>query len=235
MQTAMTNLNPRLSLPTRLSDRGSLLAAASACYSISRGPVCARAAWVGVVLSVALSGCVVSETRPQPKVHPIQASVEIPESELLDVGVRIFDPGIPPEVENDAELQQKKGIYPDVRRAEGRYMAMLLRNTLERSAQWGAVRVIPATAEFVDVTVEGRIIKSTGKDLEIEMSVRDSTGRTWFANKKYEALADIGSYLSDAALEARDPFQNVYSTIANDILEFRKTLTASASRRGPPR
>ncbi|MGH8309591.1 MAG: hypothetical protein ACRETX_07325, partial [Steroidobacteraceae bacterium] len=189
-----------------------------------------RAALIGVMLSVALGGCVVSETRPQPKVHAVQASVEIPESELLDVGVRIFDPSIPPEVENDAELQQKKGIYPDVRRAEARYMAMLLRNTLETSAQWGAVRVIPATAEFVDVTVAGRIIKSTGKELEIEMSVRDSTGRTWFANKKYEALADIGSYLSDAALEARDPFQNVYSTIANDMLEFRKTLTAADLR-----
>ena len=111
----------------------------------------ARVALLGVLLSLALGGCVVSETRPQPKVHPVQASIEIPEGELLDVGVRLFDPGIPPEVESDTELQQKKGIYPDVRRAEARYMAMLLRNTLESSAQWGAVRVIPATAEFVDV------------------------------------------------------------------------------------
>ena len=184
----------------------------------------------GALLALALSGCVVSETRPQPKVHPVQATAEIPDNELLDVGVRIFDPGIPPEVENDAELQAKKGIYPDVRRAEARYMAMLLRNTLETSAQWGAVRVIPANAEFVDVIVTGKIIRSTGKELELEMSVRDSTGRTWFANKVYEADADIGSYLSDAALKARDPFQNVYSTIANDMLTFRKTLTSADMR-----
>lgn len=185
----------------------------------------ARVALLGVLLSMALGGCVVSETRPQPKVHPIQASTEIPESELLDVGVRIFDPGIPPEVESDAELQQKKGIYPDVRRAEARYMAMLLRNTLEASAQWGAVRVTPATAEFVDVIVTGQIVRSTGKELEILVSVRDSTGRTWFKDAKYQSEADIGSYLSDAALNARDPFQNIYSTIANDMLQFRKTLT----------
>ena len=70
----------------------------------------ARIALLGVLLSMALGGCVVSETRPQPKVHPIQATTEIPENELLDVGVRIFDPGIPAEVENDAELQAKKGI-----------------------------------------------------------------------------------------------------------------------------
>ena len=190
----------------------------------------ARIALLGVLLSMALGGCVVSETRPQPKVHPIQATTEIPENELLDVGVRIFDPGIPAEVENDAELQAKKGIYPDVRRAEARYMAMLLRNTLETSAQWGAVRVIPANAEFVDVIVNGRIVRSSGKELALEVTVKDSTGRTWFENKKYESEADIGSYLSDAALKARDPFQNVYSTIANDMLQFRKTLTADDLR-----
>jgi hypothetical protein len=190
----------------------------------------ARIALLGVLLSMALGGCVVSETRPQPKVHPIQATTEIPENELLDVGVRIFDPGIPAEVENDAELQAKKGIYPDVRRAEARFMAMLLRNTLETSAQWGAVRVIPANAEFVDVIVNGRIVRSSGKELALEVTVKDSTGRTWFENKKYEAEADIGSYLSDAALKARDPFQNVYSTIANDMLQFRKTLTADDQR-----
>ena len=187
----------------------------------------ARVALLGVLFSMILGGCVVSETRPQPKVHPIQATAEIPESELLDIGVRVFDPGIPPEVENDAELQQKKGIYPDVRKAEARFMAMLLRNTLEASAQWGAVRVTPSNAEFIDVLVSGRIIESTGKELKLEISVRDSTGRAWFTDRKYESPADIGAYLSDAALKARDPFQNVYSTIANDILAFRKTLTAA--------
>jgi len=190
----------------------------------------ARVALLGVLFSMILGGCVVSETRPLPKVHPIQATAEIPESELLDVGVRVFDPGIPPEVENDAELQQKKGIYPDVRKAEARFMAMLLRNTLEASAQWGAVRVTPSNAEFIDVLVSGRIIESTGKELKLEISVRDSTGRAWFTDRKYESPADIGAYLSDAALKARDPFQNVYSTIANDILAFRKTLTAADLR-----
>jgi phosphoglycolate phosphatase-like HAD superfamily hydrolase len=92
------------------------------------------------------------------------------------------------------------------------------------------VRVIPNNAEFVDVIVSGRIVESTGKELKLEISVRDSTGRTWFTDKKYGSTADIGSYLSDAALKARDPFQNVYSTIANDILAFRKTLPAADLR-----
>jgi hypothetical protein len=185
---------------------------------------------VVLLLLTALSGCVVEETRPLPKVHAVQAKEEIPTEELLDVGVRIFDPGIPPEVENDEQAQQKAGIYPDVRRAEARYMAMLLRNTLESTAQWGAVRVIPANAEFVDVIVSGKIVRSTGKELELQMTVRDSTGHTWYADKKYESEADLGSYLSDAALKARDPFQNVYSTIANDMLTFRNTIPVAERR-----
>ncbi|HKE43343.1 MAG TPA: hypothetical protein VKB41_02275 [Steroidobacteraceae bacterium] len=184
----------------------------------------AAAVSFALLLLAALSGCVVEETRPLPKVHAVQAKEEIPADELLDVGVRIFDPGIPPEVETDPTAQEKEGIYPDVRRAEARYMSMLLRNTLETTAQWGAVRVIPATAEFVDVLVTGKIVKSTGKELELLITVRDSTGRTWYTEKKYEQEADLGSYLSDAALKARDPFQNIYSTIANDMLAFRNTI-----------
>ncbi len=185
---------------------------------------------VALLLLTTLSGCVVEETRPLPKVHAVQAKEEIPGEELLDVGVRIFDPGIPAEVENDEQAQQKAGIYPDVRRAEARYMAMLLRNTLETTAQWGAVRVIPANAEFIDVIVSGKIVRSTGKELELLISVRDATGHTWYADKKYESEADLGSYLSDAALKARDPFQNVYSTIANDMLTFRNTIPVADRR-----
>ena len=185
---------------------------------------------VALLLLTALSGCVVEETRPLPKVHAVQAKEEIPSEELLDVGVRIFDPGVPAEIENDEQAQQKAGIYPDVRRAEARYMAMLLRTTLETSAQWGAVRVIPANAEFIDVIVSGKIVRSTGKELELLISVRDATGRTWYADRKYESEADLGSYLSDAALKARDPFQNVYSTIANDMLTFRNTIPVADRR-----
>src|SRR6478672_12156870 len=114
----------------------------------------------GAVLtaSLALIGCVTSETRPVPKVEAKQATVHIPEAELLDVGIRVFDPGIPKNIENDDEALAKKRIYPDLRKAEARYMPTLLRSTLEETAQWGAVRVIPNTAEFVDVIVTGELI-----------------------------------------------------------------------------
>ena len=82
-------------------------------------------------LSLALTGCVTSETKPIPKVAAKQATVHIPEAELLDVGIRVFDPGIPKNIKDNDEALAKKRIYPDLRKAEARYIPTLLRETLE--------------------------------------------------------------------------------------------------------
>jgi hypothetical protein len=101
---------------------------------------------------------------------------------------------------------------------------VLLKDTLESSAQWGAVRVAPETAEFIDVRVSGRILESNGKHLGLEITAKDAAGRTWLDRKRYDAEPDLGSYKTDAALKARDPFQNLYSTIANDLVAARDRL-----------
>ena len=173
-----------------------------------------------------LAGCVTSEVKPIPKVAAKQATVHIPEAELLDVGIRVFDPGIPKNIENDDEALAKKRIYPDLRKAEARYMPTLLRATLEETAQWGAVRVIPATADFVDVIVTGKVVDSNGGFMAIDITAVDAAGRVWMKDKRYSSLVDLGAYKTTAALKARDPFQNVYSEIANDMVVMRDKLSA---------
>jgi hypothetical protein len=185
---------------------------------------------VAALAATLLAGCVVQETRPQARIEPRQAVEFIPADQRLDVVVHTFDPGIPEDIADDPDALAKRRIYPELRRAEAKFFAVRLRDTLERSAQWGAVRVAPDNVEFVDVEVDGRIIESTGKRLELEITARDAAGRVWIDGKRYEGLADIGSYKTDAALKARDPFQNVYSTIANDLLAARNQLDASALR-----
>src|SRR5690606_15454670 len=99
-----------------------------------------------IVLSVAVlgaTGCVMHETRPQQRVKAIQASTEIPASQLLDVGVRLFDENLP----EDEKVMEEQHIFPEVRKAEARYIPMQLRNTLESTGQWGQVRVMPGDAE----------------------------------------------------------------------------------------
>jgi hypothetical protein len=182
------------------------------------------------IAAFALAGCVVSETRPQVKVNVTQAVQDIPDDQRLDVAIRAFDPGIPEDLVGDDEALAKKRIYPELRKAEARFFAVQLRNTLETSAQWGAVRVVPSTVKFVDIVVDGRIVESSGKQLELAITARDAAGRTWINDKHYAGEADLGSYKTDAALKARDPFQNVYAAIANDLLQARAKLAAQQLR-----
>jgi hypothetical protein len=84
--------------------------------------------------------------------------------------------------------------------------------------------------QFVDVVVNGRIIESTGKRLELQITARDAAGRVWLDAQHYESDADVGSYKTDASLQARDPFQNVYSNIANDLLAARARLAEADLR-----
>lgn len=176
--------------------------------------------------ALAASGCVVHETRPQERVNAIRAEQEIPEAQLLDVGVHVFDANVP----EDEKAQEKARIFPEVRRAEARYVPMQLRNTLESTGQWGQVRVIPADADALDVRVNGRILDSTGMFLKLDITVSDAAGRQWLS-KVYEQEADTRSYremqAGKNAAEARDPFQNLYSQIANDILAVRQQLAAA--------
>jgi hypothetical protein len=176
-----------------------------------------------VLSAAALSsaGCVTHETRPQTRVKAIQAATEIPEAQLLDVGVRLFDENVP----EDEKVMEELQIFPEVRKAEARYLPMQLRNTLEGTGQWGQVRVMPSDAEALDVYVSGKILESSGQVLRAEIAVTDASGRLWF-RREYQQLADTRSY-KDQTGRPRDPFQNLYNTLANDMLTYRQQLAAA--------
>jgi hypothetical protein len=172
------------------------------------------------------AGCVVKETRPMPKLAAVQATSEVPADQLLDVGVRLFNAGLTKEFEDHPELAEKKGISVDIRKAEARYLPTLLRSTLEGTGQWGAVRVIPPTVSVMDVMVDGTIVESTGYELVLDITVADSAGRRWF-QKRYRQQADTASYREGPG-RARDPYQNIYAQIANDMLAYRAQLSPGA-------
>lgn len=177
-----------------------------------------------IVLSVAAlgaAGCVTHETRPQQRVKAIQAATEIPQSQLLDVGVRLFEENLP----KDEKKMEQEHIFPEVRKAEARFLPMQLRNTLEGTGQWGQVRVMPQDADALDVYVSGKIIESTGQVLRADITVTDATGKQWF-RREYNQLADTRSY-KDQTGKPRDPFQNMYNTLANDMLVYRQAMTAA--------
>jgi len=168
---------------------------------------------------VAAAGCV-KETRPLPLKQATQATQEIPQQQLLDVGIHVLDPGIPKAVEEDPALADKTRVYPEIRRAEARYAALQLRDVLEGTGHWGAARVVPASVKSFDLTVDGRIVESNGKYLKLKITVTDATGAVWYEDREYEGLADTRAY-KDGYNAGRDPFENLYVQIADDLLTTR--------------
>jgi hypothetical protein len=176
--------------------------------------------WAALLLVAALPAAAAVETA-----HAIQAQTEIPEEQLLDVAIEVFDPGLPEETVPTFK-QQEDGVFTEVRNSEARYIPFQLKDTLQATGQWGAVRVVPAGMSNVELAVRGQIIKSNGKNLVVTVQAVDATGKVWF-DKRYKGEADIEAYLPDQ-LEITDPFQALYNTIANDLLAARSKLKPGA-------
>ncbi len=141
----------------------------------------------------------------------IQASTQVPEDQLVDVVVQVFDPGLPEEGQ-----QIPPDVFPELRKSEAMYFAVNLADTLQGTGHWGAVRVAPATPAIADLTVFGTIMQSTGKRLMLGVVARDSTGRVWL-DRKYKEVADPMAY-AETPVDNSDPFQNIYNHISNDLL-----------------
>lgn len=157
---------------------------------------------------------------PAETVPLIQAETRIPEDQLLDVVVQVFDPGLP---EDGEELPP--GVFEDVRESEARFMAVKLADTLQGTGHWGAVRVAPALPASSDVTVSGSIVLSTGKKLVLAIRAQDATGKMWL-DRKYKEEADPAAY-ADGTVDGGDPFQNIYNRISNDLLLARQEISAT--------
>jgi hypothetical protein len=149
-----------------------------------------------------------------------KAAVEVSEGQLLDVWIELFDPGELPDDEEEA-----MGLSMDIRAAEARYMPEQLRTAMESTGYWGAVRVVPQDTEGSELLVRGAIIVSNGEELELEITALDATGREWF-NRNYEEEIEVDNY-RQRSLPGDDIFHSLYHTIANDLAEFRQSLTAS--------
>ncbi len=177
----------------------------------------ARSLLFGLATTLVASGCSTTEVVKANSTPAIQSSVEIAAEDVLDLGIVELDPGIPQE----EPALEKSLIVPDVRRAESRFIAYHLKNTLEQTGNWGAVRVTPADSRVVDVIIAGEILLSDGERLRVRLSARDATGKHWFTNE-YEDGASKFSYRQTQ----EDPFQDLYNEFANDLLAYRSKLDA---------
>ncbi len=169
---------------------------------------------------VVLAGCA---TYGSQKVGPTpieQAKVEIPEEQLIDVGILVFE-----SKELAPEDAKDEGTNAEIRKAETHFIPYHLKNTLHQSGHWGAIQVIPVETNSVDLLVKGKILESNGEKLILEVDVVDATGKRWF-KKKYGAKVSESYYSGNQAGE-KDAYQDIYNTIANDMAKYKIRLTAA--------
>ena len=167
-----------------------------------------------------LAGCATYNSQRIGPTPIEQAKSEIPEDQLMDVGILVFT-----SKELTPEEAKDEGTSADIRKAETHFMPYHLKTTLHHSGHWGAIQVVPAETNSVDLLVKGNVLESNGENLVVEIDVMDASGKQWF-KRTYSAEVSASSYTGNKAGD-KDAFQDLYNTIANDMAAYKKKLTAA--------
>jgi hypothetical protein len=168
-----------------------------------------------VVMTMVTIGCSSSRAHRGAEIEALSGGADVPEDALLDVQILVFDPDLP---EDEGDLDDR--VYPAIRKAEANYFPCQLRQTLASTGQWGAVEVAPRRSDAFELTVQGKIIRSDGEKLEVEIEAVDATGRRWL-RRQYKIKTTEAQHEDTG----RDPYQVAFNEIANDLVEMRAELT----------
>ena len=114
-------------------------------------------------------GPALSQTIEQAE-QPEKQAADAP-TRTLDIVVPTFDAGLTATKDGDAPM------WPELRRAEANLFAIELKNALENTEKFGAVRVTPDRSATAAIYVMGRIAESKGHTVEIDLAVADISGR----------------------------------------------------------
>lgn len=142
---------------------------------------------------------------------PDGPAVVDPAKPRLDVVVPVFDPGL-----SDAGRNyEEEGVWPELRRAEANRFAVKLKEALEKTGAFGAVRVTPDRSATGDLYVLGTIVESNGEDVEIQVEVVDVSGRAWFV-RTFDHEVDSGFH-KNTRNDGLDPYDPVFEEAANRV------------------
>lgn len=174
-----------------------------------------RSLFTALALGMILSGCASHVVKTTTYTPVIQDGDGLPEELLLDVGIKAFDPGL-----DEIDPDEEETTNHQIRVAESRFASYLMAETLQRSGNWGIVRVLPNDSSPMDIVLSGTLLQSNGEAMTVRVNVKDSTGREWYTKEYHEVISQF-SYDPNQR-KATDPFQVIYNSIANDLLLYRK-------------
>lgn len=173
--------------------------------------------WIPIISLVALGNvhAAVDKVTSSTLIPIRTPSTPIRPEALLDVAIPPLNDGLVLTDEDDT-------VFPEVRNAEAIYFSNQLAKTMEKSGAWGAIRVVPSSDVVMDLYITGTILQSDGETLDLEIEVFDTSGKQWLRGRHRQV---VGKYTYDRRLKTlADPFQNVFTGIANDILAVREKM-----------
>ncbi len=171
-----------------------------------------------LIMMHALTACVGSQSKPTATGPQLASSYEEQASEVtysgprLDVIIPAFSPGL----SEDEANYEEEGIWPELRRAEANRFAYKLKQALEDTGKFGAVRVTPDNTASGDLYVLGEIVESNGMDLEFDMEVVDISGKQWL-DENIEHEVSEGFY-KNPRNEGKDAYDPAFEEAANRIV-----------------
>jgi hypothetical protein len=180
------------------------------------------------LIAALLSACTTQEIVVAHSVPLSVAPAAYAESELLDVGVVIFESGVPEEELDKQVLEEliREGTFPQIRRAESMFLAVELREALQRSRHWGAVWVTPSDSSALDLLVHGEILRSDGNFFALHITATDAMGIVWL-DEDYDMETAASAY-NRTRYPTQDPYQDVFNQIANDLALVRAGFDGAA-------
>jgi len=182
-----------------------------------------------LIYSHFLAGCVANDSQNGLiKAGPeLSSSYEEEVSETLSTGpkldviIPVFDPGL----SENAENYEEEGIWPELRRAEANRFAYKLKQALDSSNAFGAVRVTPDKTASGDLYVLGKIEESNGEDVKFRLNVVDISGKEWLDDSfKYEVQE---SFYKNYRSSGTDPYAPVFKEAADKIIKILKKRSFS--------
>ncbi len=183
--------------------------------------------WLSIMFVAAgLAACSTSEVKLPHSVALLAPEAPYAEPELLDIGIVLFESGVP-EGEISRELLEellREGTFVQIRRAEAVMLAVVLRDTLRSSGHWGTVWVTPRASRAADLSVTAEILQSDGNVLHLRVDARDTTGRVWLRDE-YQMETAAGAF-NRQRYPNLDPYQDVFNQIANDLARVRASFSA---------
>ncbi len=139
----------------------------------------------------------------------------------LDVIIPVFDPGLT----GNEKSYKEEGIWPELRRAEANRFAYKLKQALDNTNVFGAVRVTPDKTASGDLYVLGKIIKSDGEDVKFDLNVIDISGKEWLDDTFNHEVQE--SFYENYRNNGKDPYEPIFIEAANDIVKVLKRRSNS--------